>query len=228
MRRLIASFLCLASAQGLLAQCDCIDKGDIKERLKRDQVAIQAYSSQLQKMGRLPCTPENRAALQEIVGDAMFAAKTPGRIPLNASGNTTNNCDIEVTAPTKCLEAAIRIHEEVHQKACNATWAKHQALILAGQGKNRFEALGLPIASYIAEEIEGYTAEMRFLYDQLARLERDCKTPPQRHYTPGGGLELRGDPGPAATGTVNPRSGDPLAPPPMPKAKSMPQPKPID
>ena len=83
-------------------------------------------------------------------------------------------------------------------------------------------------ASYNAEEIEGYTAQMRFLYDQLARLERDCKTPPQRHYTPGGGLELRGDPGPAATGTVNPRSGDPLAPPPMPKAKSMPQPKPID
>ena len=226
MRRLLASLLCLALATAASAQCTCIDKGDIKERMKMATAAINAYGKELPAMGLLPCTAANRATLQARVNSAIGAAQTPGRLPPRASGGTTNNCEIEVNAPNPCLEAAIRAHEKVHQDACRATWEKHQAAILAGKGKERFEALGMNLASYMVEEITGYQAELAFLAKELARLNKDCDKPPppHRHYTPGGG----DDSSPPRPGLANPRSGDPLAPPPMPKPKPLPQPKPID
>jgi hypothetical protein len=226
LRGLLVPFLLLSLSVGASAQCDCIDKGDIKERLKLASAAIKGYGQELMAIGTARYTPKLRVEMQARVNRVMGAARTPGRAPMRAEGSTTNNCDIEVRAPTRCLEAAIRAHEKVHQDACRATWEKHQKAILLGKGSDRFEAQGLTMSAYIMEEVTGYQAEISFLNQELARLNRDCQqAPPQRHYTPGRGLDLRGDepPLPGAGGTEKPKT---LAPPPMPKPKPLPTPTP--
>ena len=218
----------LLAAVPLLAQkpCECIDKGDIKERLKLASAAIQAYGKEIGTTGLSPYSPKLRVALQARVNSAMAAARTPGRMSTASSGGTSNFCQIEdVHAPTKCLEAAIRAHEKVHQDACLATRDQTTSAILSGKAADRFEALHMTMAGYMVEEVTGYQAEIQFLTRELARLEKDCQPPPpKRHYTP-----VHGDEGPAAPPPAqdhgNPR---PITAPPMVKPKPLPTPKPID
>ena len=211
------------------APCDCIDKADIKERIKRDTAAIEAYGKEITKLMMTPYTTPGRVALQAKVGAAMSATNTPGRIPLAASGNTTNNCDIEVNAPTKCLEAAIRAHEKVHQDACRATYDQHH-VIFRRKAMDRFEAMNMTMAGYIMEEVQGYQTEIMFLTKELARLEQACKPPPPppgRDYSPRDHSPSEGG-GPPPSTSPDPSKPKPYAAPPMVKPKPLPVPKPID
>ncbi|MBL0211360.1 MAG: hypothetical protein IPQ13_10695 [Holophagaceae bacterium] len=230
MRHRFAAFA--FSAIPLLAQapCDCIDKADIKERIKRDSAAIEAYGKEIVKMAMTPYTTPGRVALQGRVNTAMSATNTPGRIPLQASGSTDNSCNITVNAPTKCLEAAIRAHEKVHQDACRATYDQHH-VIFRRKAMDRFEALNMTMAGYIMEEVSGYQAELLFLHKELARLEKDCQPPPppphgrdysSRSYTPNEDHGTSPSPAPAPS-----RNSDPTKPKPMVKPKPLPTPKPI-
>ena len=227
MRGLLTSILLLTLATTAGAQCKCSDKDDIQERLKLISAAVNAYGKELSRIGGARYTPQFRATLQGRVGRAMGEARTPGRPALVAEGGTTNNCSIEdVHAPSPCLEAAIRAHEKVHQDACNATLETHRPLILKGQGADRFEALGFTMSGYIVEEVTGYQAESAFLVKELARLNRDCKPPPQRHYTPAQGTHLR-DENPPQADHATPGKPRPIAPPPpMPQPKPLPTPTP--
>lgn len=221
----------LLSAIPLLAQapCDCIDKGDIKERIKRDTAAIEAYGKEIVKMAMTPYTTPGRVALQGRVNTAMSATNTPGRIPLQASGSTDNSCNITVNAPTKCLEEAIRAHEKIHQDACRATYDQHH-VIFRRKAMDRFEALNMTMAGYIMEEVSGYQAELMFLHKELARLERDCQPPPPPHgrdYTSRGDTPDE-DHGTSSSPTPAPsRNTDPTKPKPLAKPKPLPTPKPI-
>lgn len=223
--RLSPAVLLLAALGPLAAQapCDCIDKGDLKERMKRATAAIQAYGKELAAVGAQPYSAAGREALQGRVNNAMFGAKTKGRIPLNAHGATSNNCDIVVNAPTKCLEAVIRAHEKVHQDACRRDYDQTASKILMGKANDRFEALNTTMAFYIMEEVAGYQAELAFIQRELARLERDCQPNPppgpKRGYSPGRGIDMSGsDPAPDKPKGMAP---------PMPKPKPMPVPPPI-
>lgn len=234
MRNAFAAFV--LSAIPLLAQapCDCIDKADIKERIKRDTAAIEAYGKEITKLMMTPYTTPGRVALQAKVNAAMSATNTPGRIPLQASGATTNNCDIEVNAPTKCLEAAIRAHEKIHQDACRATYDQHH-VIFRRKAMDRFEAMGMTMSGYIMEEVSGYQAELMFLAKELARLERECQPPPpppgrdysSRSYAPSDGGSASPSPSPSRP-THDPSRPKPITAPPMVKPKPMPAPKPIE
>ncbi len=229
MRKVFTTFL--LSAIPLIAQapCDCIDKGDIKERIKRDTAAIEAYGKEIITMAMTPYTTPGRVALQARVNTAMSATNTPGRIPLQASGSTDNSCNITVNAPTKCLEAAIRAHEKVHQDACRATYDQHH-VIFRRKAMDRFEALNMTMAGYIMEEVSGYQAEIMFLQKELARLERDCKPPPPPHgrdYT-SRSYAPDEDHGTLPSSTPAPsRNTDPTKPKPLAKPKPLPTPKPI-
>lgn len=219
----------LLASLPLLAQgpCDCIDKGDIKERIKRASNAIKAYGKEIATTGMKPYSPAERTALQARVGASMGA--TPGRIPLHSDGGTTNNCDIQVNAPTKCLEAAIRAHEKVHQDACKRDYDKTASKILTGKAADRFDALNTTMSFYMMEEVAGYQAELMFLNKELARLEKDCKPtpqPPRRHYSNSSNSPID-PPGPSATGTANPGSPKPITAPPLAKPKPLPTPPPI-
>ena len=193
-----------AWAQG---PCDCIDKADIKERIARAQNALKAYGEEMAKIGWAPYTAEGRKALEELVEQAIFEQKREG-INLGAGGHTSNLCIMEINAPTRCLEEAIRRHEKVHQEACLRTLESHMKEILFGNAADRFEANGATMSGYIMEEVMGYSAEIAFLQSELARLERDCQ-PPRRDYS-----------SPA-------RSDGALAPPPPKGPPSLSKPKPI-
>jgi hypothetical protein len=216
----------------LLAQtpCDCIDKEDIKVRMKRDTAAINAYGKEIVTTGMDPYTTPGRIALQKRVDAAMSASNTPGRIPLEASAATSNSCDIEIFGhPTKCLEAALRAHEKIHQDACRATYDKHH-VIFRRKAMDRFEALGMTMAGYMMEELQGYQAELMFLAGELNRLERECQPPP----SPGRDYSSRDNSGsgpgnpPPATTRYDPSKPKAITPPPMVKPKPLPVPKPID
>lgn len=227
--RLIPTLLLLAALPAAAQKpCDCIDKGDLKERLKRSTAAIQAYGKELATVGAQPYSAAGRDALQGRVNDAMFGAKTKGRIPLNAHGTTSNNCDIVVNAPTKCLEAVIRAHEQVHQDACKRDYETTAPKILMGKAKDRFDALNTTMAFYIMEEVAGYQAELAFIQRELARLERDCQPNPpgpKRHYSPTRGIDVSGGSQPSSGSDPGKPKG--YAPPPMPKPKPLPVPPPI-
>jgi hypothetical protein len=229
MRHAFATLILAALPLVAQAPCDCIDKGDIKERIKRDTAAIEAYGKEITKVGMSPYTTPGRVALQSRVNTAMSAINTPGRIPLQATGSTDNNCDIVVNAPTKCLEAAIRAHEKVHQDACRATYDQHH-VIFRRKAMDRFEALNMTMAGYMMEEVSGYQAELMFLHKELARLERDCQAPPphgrdysSRSHSTGDDAGSSSTPAPAPF-----RNTDPTKPKPMVKPKPLPVPKPID
>lgn len=207
--------------------CDCIDKADLKERLARVKNAIKAYGDEITQIGRTPYTAVGRKALQARVDQAVSGQRRQG-IKLGADGHTSNLCQIEVTAPTRCLEEAIRRHEKVHQDACKQTLETHLKKILAGEAADRFEANGNTMAGYIMEELQGYQAEIAFLQGELNRLERDCQPPPapKRDYS----SPLRSDrpdapapaQGPAPVGKPKPITAPPLA-----KPKPLPQPAPL-
>lgn len=234
MRNVVAAIflavLPLAAQAPAPAPCDCLDKEDIKVRMKRDTAAINAYGKEMVTTGMAPYTTAGRLALQKRVGAAMSATNTPGRIPLDASGATSNSCDIVIEGhPTKCLEAAIRAHEQIHQDACRATWDKHHE-IFRRKAMDRFEALGMTLSGYMMEELQGYQAELMFLAKELNRLERECQAPPpDRDYsTPAtqGGANSGAPPAPSASHAPNtPR---PITARPMVKPKPLPQPKPIE
>ena len=228
MRNAFATFFLAALPLFAQGPCDCIDKGDIKVRIKRDTAAIEAYGKEISKLAMTPYTTPGRVALQARVDAAMSATNTPGRIPLQASGGTDNNCNIVVKAPTKCLEEAIRAHEKVHQDACRATYDQHH-VIFRRKAMDRFEAMNMTMAGYIMEEVSGYQAEIMFLHKELARLERDCKPPPP---PPGRDYSSR-SPSPSDDGGSQPSPSpsrgtqDPTKPKPMVKPKPLPTPKPI-
>lgn len=130
-----------------------------------------------------------------------------------------------MNAPTKCLEEAIRAHEQVHQDACRDSYDKHH-IIFRRKAMDRFEAMGMTMAGYIMEEVTGYQAELKFLRKELARLEPICQ-PPGRDYSSRGYApdEDHGtSPSPAPTPS---RNDDPTKPKPLAKPKPLPTPKPI-
>ena len=234
MRNAFAAFflaaLPLAAQAGASAPCDCIDKGDIKVRMKRATAAIDAYGKELPAMMMTLYSTAGRVALQKRVDAAMSATNTPGRIPLSAGGRTSNSCDIEVDPSTKCLEAAIRAHEKVHQDACRATWDKHH-VIFRRKAMDRFEAMGMTMAGYMVEEVTGYQAELMFLANELNRLSRDCNTPPppDRDYSSPAthsGADAGAAPPPRATHAPN--TPKPITAKPMVKPKPLPEPTPLN
>lgn len=77
MRNALATFYLAAIPLLAQAPCDCLDKGDIKERIKRDSAAIEAYGKEIVKMGMTPYTTPGRVALQGRVNAAMSASNTP-------------------------------------------------------------------------------------------------------------------------------------------------------
>lgn len=231
MRNALATLFISALPLVAQAPCDCIDKGDIKVRITRITAAINAYGKEMATIGMVPYTTPNRIALQKRVDAAMSASNTSGRIPLEASAATSNSCDIEVFGhPTKCLEAALRAHEKIHQDACKATWDKHHE-VFRRKAMDRFEALGMTMSGYMMEEVQGYQAEIMFLAKEQARLEQACKPPPpppgrdysSRDHSPTEG----GGPQPPNT-SPDPSKPKPYAAPPMVKPKPLPTPKPID
>jgi len=176
--RTALSLLLLALPAQAQGHCDCIDKADIKKRIRLATEAMNGYVSEMPKWMISPYTAADRDVLQARVEAYMVAKAGIKGLHPGAKGATSNMCWIEITAPTKCLEEAIRRHEQVHQAACEKVRAKAIKKTLSGGAADRFEAVGATMMEYMNEEIAGYMAEVEFLRDELRRLERDCDRPP--------------------------------------------------
>lgn len=225
-RLVLLALLLAAPALRAQAHCDCIDQADIKKRIRLATEAINGYAAEMQKWMISPYTAKDRVVLQTRVEAYMVAhAGVKGLHPA-ASGGTSNLCFIDIKAPTKCLEEAVRRHEVVHQLACEKVRSKAIKKILTGEASDRFEAVGATMMEYMNEEIAGYMAELEFLQSELRRLQNECNTPP-----PPGGRDYSARPAP---GGAPPPAGGPApvpkpkpygAPPPV-KAPPMPKPPP--
>ncbi len=202
------------------AFCDCIDQADIKKRIKLATAAMNGYAAEIPKWMISPYTAKDRDVLQGRVEAYMVAhAGVKGLHPA-ASGGTNNLCFVSITAPTKCLEEAIRRHENVHQQACEKVRTQALKKILAGKAADRFEAVGATMMDYINEEIAGYMAEVEFLQSELRRLQAECNQPPP---PPPGGRDYSA---PRTSNGVTPPPPSPNQPklkpygaPPLPKPK---------
>ena len=214
----LAALLLAAPVLRAQAPCDCIDQADIKKRLKLATEAMNGYVSEMQKWLISPYTAKDRDVLQARVEAYMVShAGIKGLHPA-ASGGTNNLCFVTVKAPTKCLEEAIRRHENVHEQACEKVRARALKKILSGQASDRFEAVGATMMDYINEEIAGYMAEVEFLQSELRRLQNDCNPPPP----PPGGRDYSARPSGGGTPPPPPPNQPKLRPygaPPLPKPK---------
>ncbi len=182
---------------------------------------MNGYAAEMQKWIISPYTAKDRDVLQARVEAYMVAHGGVKGLHPAASGGTNNLCFVTIKAPTKCLEEAIRRHENVHQQACEKVRTRALKKILAGEASDRFEAVGATMMDYINEEIAGYMAEVEFLQSELRRLQAECNTPPP---PPPGGRDY----------SAQPRTGGGTPPPPPPNqpklkpygAPPLPKPKP--
>jgi hypothetical protein len=211
LRRLLPLLLLAAPALQAQKPCECIDKADIKKRIRLATEAMNGYATEMAKWMISPYTAADREVLQARVEAHMVAKAGVKGLHPAAKGGTDNMCWISITAPTKCLEEAIRRHEMVHQAACEKVRMQALKKILAGSASDRFEAVGATMMDYINEEIAGYMAEVEFLQSELRRLENDCDTPPPpgRDYS-GRPLPPSGPPPPPAPPKLRPYGAPPL------------------
>lgn len=183
--------------------CACIDVGDIKQRIKEAETAINTYGTEMGKMVEqiqrthdpLAYTPERRAKLQGRVQAALNQV-TAGRIataPTDGDnpGGTNNLCMTTINlhpSATACMRESVKRHEDYHREQCLKTRSAGNVVGAAISGKaDRFERDGASLIQYAQEEMGGYTSELTFLQGELARLQRapECqpKRPPVIDYT---------------------------------------------
>jgi hypothetical protein len=186
-----------------LAQCQCIDVGDIKARMKEATTAIEAFHKEIVKMAeqmqrtqdpllytearRIKLRDNVQAALNTSTGNRISATPT---IEEGGPAGTGNLCVITFNlhpSTTACMRESIKRHEEHHQRECvkMLDGAKIAKAVVTGKGTDRFERSGASLIQYASEEITGYQAELTFLAGEQRRLEQACKPPkPQvRDYT---------------------------------------------
>src|SRR5262249_20856445 len=145
------------------SQCTCIDIGDIKRRIKESEVAINAYSTEIQKMVEqmqrthdpLQYTPERRQKLQTRVQAALDQAATgaiPTAKPLGERlGGTNNLCMTSIEmhpSATACMRESVKRHEDQHQKECMKTLSAGGVLDSIKTGKDRFERSNASLIQY--------------------------------------------------------------------------------
>jgi hypothetical protein len=192
--------LFLALPVPALAQCQCIDVGDIKARMKEAEAAMNAYGTEIQKMGEqmqrtqapIPYTKERRVKLQERVQEALnkvaagriSTAPTMGDNP----GGTDNLCNVTISlspSATACMRESVKRHEQFHRQECLKTRTAGKIGTSIATGQDRFERDGMQLMQYASEEIGGYLAELTFLNGEQTRLAQACKPPkPEvRDYT---------------------------------------------
>jgi hypothetical protein len=178
------------------SQCTCIDIGDIKQRIKEAQTAIDTYGQEIGKMVEqmqrtrepLPYTPARRAKLQGRVQAALNQV-TAGHIstaPADGDnpGGTDNLCRTTINLhprATTCMRESVTRHENYHQQQCKKTFSVGGVLAGVVSGKvDRFERAEASLIEYAQEEIGGYTTELTFLQSELARLQRAPECQPKR------------------------------------------------
>jgi hypothetical protein len=200
--RLLLASIVTVSGPAFAQPCQCIDVGDMKQRIKEAQAAINTYSTEMQKMMEqmqrtqtpLAYTKERRIKLQGHVQDALnqVAAGRIATVPTAGDnpGGTSNVCTITIgTHPsaTACMRESVKRHEQHHQNEClkTASAGKFAGSLVSKQ--DRFERDGFLLPMYATEEIGGYSAEITFLTGELARLAKPCepkpKAPEVRDYT---------------------------------------------
>lgn len=196
---LVAVLLALSPA-AFAQPCQCIDQGDIKARIAEAQAAIQAYSTEMQKMSEqmmrtqspLPYTRERReklqgrvqAAINQVAAGRIQTAPTMGDNP----GGTDNLCNVTIglhPSATACMRESVRRHEEHHRQECLKTRTAGKIATSIRTGQDRFERDGIQLSQYASEELMGYQTEVSFLNAELARLAKACqpKPEPRRDYT---------------------------------------------
>lgn len=176
--------------------CQCIDVGDIKARIAEAQAAVQAYSTEMQKMMEqvqrtqqpLPYTPERREKLQKRVQEALnkVAAGRIATVPTSGDnpGGTDNLCNVTIglhPSATACMRESVKRHEEHHRQECLKTRTPGKIATSVRTGQDRFERDQIQLMQYAAEETGGYSAEIAFLTQEHSRLQQACKaTAPKR------------------------------------------------
>jgi hypothetical protein len=176
---------------GRASVCDCVDIGDIMQRLAEVGAAIAAYSAQMAKIveveeggvtrdvpfSSVEYAPILKAQVQAAVQKAIQRT-VQGRKSAGAKGDTDNACNITNNGKTPCMRESVQRHEEVHRQACLSTRdASSMALAVLGDKRDRFLRDGFTMGQFIMEEIRGYQAEVTFLTQELAELEKRCKKP---------------------------------------------------
>lgn len=221
LRRLpaLVGLLLLCALGQAFAQCDCVDKADLRKRIKLAEVAAKEFALAMVSYGTTPYTTAEGDKISGQVGQAMFnKAGSTFTMKLNSHGKTNNLCQIDIEAPTPCLKEAIRRHEQVHEKACKRAWAEAGAGVIS-KGGDRFVAVGATMADFCREEVEGYTAELKWMAQELARLESICKEKPPPPLTRDYSSRNTG------SSAISPMT--PITPPPIAKPRPMPTPTPI-
>ena len=152
--------------------CDKQDETDLESRIKQVEAAIKEYESLIREWEAkeqsakesLFLTKDNRGSVQGSVGFRMSTVRTSNARSFAAETDASCATTIDPNA-TPCLRGALKDHESVHKRACDAN--KSLNPFVDWRDKQR-------VVDYMKEEQAGYKKEMDRLKDELEKMKKFC------------------------------------------------------
>jgi hypothetical protein len=157
-------------------ECSCADVADLENRLAEANAAIAEYQVAIGEIRAVDAASGKKTMYsdelytyeQENVQLAINGAHIRGT--RSGSGDTDTACETTVNAPTPCLQGSFQTHENVHSSTCQR--------VKQGMG-DQYSPLTtdfretLTMEEYWNDEIAAYTAEIRYINENLPKAKAD-------------------------------------------------------
>jgi hypothetical protein len=166
--------------------CGCRDLYEMESRVQEATAAIAAINGLSQAQLATPngaatmYTPAQYNQGVDATQPDVSAARRAGA--RSGSAKTDSNCKPKFDSYSKCLEAGLKAHENVHIRECRAYTDKVKA---TGQSGPADWKEAKTMVDYWAEDVSAYQAEIDYLNRQIARVKADPECKPKVSTYPG-------------------------------------------
>jgi hypothetical protein len=157
-------------------QCTCADVADLENRLGEANAAIAEYQAAVGELRGVDAKAGKKTMYsdglykyeQENVQLAIDGAYKKGA--RSGKGDTDTACETKIAAPTACLQGSFQTHENLHSASCQRVKQelgdKYSPLTTDYRNSLTMEA-------FWNEEIAAYTAEIKYINENLPKAKAD-------------------------------------------------------
>ncbi|NMB79290.1 MAG: hypothetical protein GYA23_09390 [Methanomicrobiales archaeon] len=157
-------------------QCTCADVADLENRLGEANAAIAEYQAAIGEIQAMDVKSGKKTMYsdelytyeQENVQLAINGAYIKGA--RSGTGDTDTACETTINAPTPCLKGSFQTHENVHSATCQKV---KQDLGDKYSPLTTDYRESLTMEQFWNDEIAAYSAEIRYINENLPRAKAD-------------------------------------------------------